>query len=824
MASASSTPAASATGAAVDVAPSAHVKGTAAFCRTCNELGHRTEWCVAHLHPHVILQMDTGKKRRFELIFEALAEEAKQIREKQAAEGSSSTMEWLPGEGLSVVPSVREPSLLFLRTPTPQRFMAFVQTTPLYARHYNSIFLADWNVRTKEQLMQRMIKESERITKEDAERAAANAGSNATAAGSAPAVPPAAPSSVSPYSCVFRLQTHPKTLRADLLALAKDPLRFSPHGCTHILFVVECYNKFFAGITVMAPEFMPHGHLALTPANVSSEEDGVLCRAHYKIEECFVMDAGLRARIRAGSKAVDIGASPGGWSDFLASQGCSVLAIDPGVVRCSSPLVKHVQKLVQEALPELQEFAASPSASTAAAAAASASIPSSGIDLIVCDMNVRPLEAVKLIRVVVSSVPMSPTARLILTAKETLQGRSKLLVVEAVEALGDFWCNFRVLHLLSNGKERTIIADFLPVDSPQERAELEAKVKRAQETRAREWEQHLAANPLTDEQKKQREERKEIKDKKKAEKLTANAAAATAAASSASSSAVAAPAASASSSCSSSVAPPARKGGVGAGLATASWWDHYFDQHVEVVDWYLPNEYALELLLQEIRRVCGIGNEESADGDSAVAAPPCSLGALRILQLGCGNSDITELLFRAGVRHMINIDFSAVCITRMQALALEKGWTDAAAGGSIAFLFQECDARALPFPAGSFDFVFDKGTMDCVVLESELGIEAGKAAVAEAWRVLRPGGVQVCFSLYPPAARAALWISVLSEEDGGESAAEKAELLEILTQTDNPPRSFHTKAWSEVRMIALDHAPLEMPNQPHTYLYIATKR
>ena len=270
---------------------------------------------------------------------------------------------------------------------------------------------------------------------------------------------------------------------------------------------------------------------------------------------------------------------------------------------------------------------------------------------------------------------------------------------------------------------------------------------------------------------------------------------------------------------------------------------------------YLPNEVVMDTLMEEARKQCGIKppgeeddeeEEEAANdaGDAPVAPPTTALtlASLAVLQLGCGNSEITALLWDAGLRAVHNIDFSEECIERMQKLQKEHGWisdeTDATAASPPAsasssaapsfplatgFVFRSMDVRALSYPSSSFRMVFDKGTMDCVVLESADGVASGRAAVREAWRVLQPGGVSVCFSLYPPTKRAPFWIEVLSEDEGGESAAEKAELCEVLA-ADNPPRELHTAAWSSLRMLTLDYSPLELPNQPHTYLYIATKR
>lgn len=145
-------------------------------------------------------------------------------------------------------------------------------------------------------------------------------------------------------------------------------------------------------------------------------------------------------------RAIDIGSSPGGWSNYLSlSQSCHVLSIDPGMVHCTSPLVRHVPKLIQNSLDEIKEFA-------------TADHP---LDLIVCDMNVRPEVAVDLIRLVCNEASISPKAMLVLTVKETMVGRSKKLVQDSQAGLAELFGSFRVYHLLSNGKERTLIGDYL---------------------------------------------------------------------------------------------------------------------------------------------------------------------------------------------------------------------------------------------------------------------------------------------------------------------------------------------------------------------------
>jgi len=325
---------------------------------------------------------------------------------------------------------------------------------------------------------------------------------------------------------------------------------------------------------------------------------------------------------------------------------------------------------------------------------------------------------------------------------------------------------------------------------------------------------------------------------------------------------------------------------VGAGLATSEWWEQYYrQQHDTYWDWYLPNEIVVRTILDEARAQCGGargdaeededdqeagGSDEEQEASSAAssnaaaaAASPAQsassasassadsesrLAHLPCLQLGCGNSEVTADLWEAGLRSMRNVDFSVECIERMRVLQRSKGWrcadqseaeaaaADAAtptSGGVVAApasplpatwpLFEAMDVRSLRYPSSSFSLVFDKGTLDCVVLESADSVASARAMLREVHRVLRPGGASVCFSLYPPPARARFWIDVLAEDEGGESQQEKDELCEVL-QADNPPAIIQTAAWQSIRMVALDCSPLELPNQAHTYLYIAIKR
>jgi SAM-dependent methyltransferase len=332
--------------------------------------------------------------------------------------------------------------------------------------------------------------------------------------------------------------------------------------------------------------------------------------------------------------------------------------------------------------------------------------------------------------------------------------------------------------------------------------------------------------------------------------------------------------------------PSIQRGGVGAGLATSTWWEKYYtQQHDTYWDWYLPNQFVMDVLQKEARLQLHIREpsstaetEEDDEGtsselshfSSAASIPHSTIlpwissdsaaalhrfASLPVLQLGCGSSEVSALLWESGWRSVHNIDFSPACIIHMKELQKQHGWitdpavaqsasaTAAAAAAaassssshtteaiaaivSAGFVFSEADVRDLSrYPNECFSLIFDKGTLDCVSLESEGDPRAaGIQMLREVWRCLRPGGVSICFSLYPPYARALFWAEALPADAGGESAEELMELAEVLS-ADNPPtiiRNLHP--WSELRMHALDLPPLELPSQKHTYLYVAIKR
>jgi len=109
-------------------------------------------------------------------------------------------------------------------------------------------------------------------------------------------------------------------------------------------------------------------------------------------------------------------------------------------------------------------------------------------------------------------------------------------------------------------------------------------------------------------------------------------------------------------------------------------------------------------------------------------AAECLTGARRVLDVGCGEGQISRLASSLGAGTVVGVDPTWAQVVA----AAERG------GGAA---YARCGAASLPFPDGSFDAV-----VACLVFEH---IREVDAAIAEVGRVLEPGGRFAFFLNHP---------------------------------------------------------------------------
>ncbi|CAM9683810.1 unnamed protein product [Hapterophycus canaliculatus] len=103
----------------------------------------------------------------------------------------------------------------------------------------------------------------------------------------------------------------------------------------------------------------------------------------------------------------------------------------------------------------------------------------------------------------------------------------------------------------------------------------------------------------------------------------------------------------------------------------------------------------------------------------------------RVLVLGCGNSEVSPLMWENGWKNIVSIDFCSPVIEAMQKVHSDKAGME----------WKVMDARDMSaFDTGSFDAVIDKGMTDSVMFNDNFATMMAKVSF-EVARVLKPGGV-----------------------------------------------------------------------------------
>jgi hypothetical protein len=156
---------------------------------------------------------------------------------------------------------------------------------------------------------------------------------------------------------IFRIVAAPRTHERWFGEHLPLSIELHPKNFTHVLFIVQHDNELRWGVT--KPELLYE----------RLDEDYVvtnaISRAYYKLAEAAER---IPIPLQREWRAIDIGSSPGGWTQFLAEKVSLVVSIDPAPLRIEIPAnVVSLCKRAEDSVLDLQQHGP--------------------FDIIVCDMN-----------------------------------------------------------------------------------------------------------------------------------------------------------------------------------------------------------------------------------------------------------------------------------------------------------------------------------------------------------------------------------------------------------------------------------------------------
>ncbi|KAF5758781.1 putative endothelin-converting enzyme 1 [Helianthus annuus] len=120
-----------------------------------------------------------------------------------------------------------------------------------------------------------------------------------------------------------------------------------------------------------------------------------------------------------------------------------------------------------------------------------------------------------------------------------------------------------------------------------------------------------------------------------------------------------------------------------------------------------------------------------------------------VLELGCGNSQLSDELYNDGITNITCIDLSSVAVEKMQKRFFSKGYK------GVKVL--EGNMLNLSFADESFDVVIEKGTMDVLFVDSgdpwnprPEAVNNAMAMLQGVHRVLKPNGIFISIAFGQP--------------------------------------------------------------------------
>lgn len=167
-----------------------------------------------------------------------------------------------------------------------------------------------------------------------------------------------------------------------------------------------------------------------------AHEDEQISRAEFKLLEAIEV---FNLALPVQGIALDLGASPGGWTRILRKRGLSVVAVDPGDLAESlrnDPGISYHRQLVQQYLPTCHDR----------------------FDLIVNDMRMDATDSAK--NMIAASEYLTENGLAIMTLKLPSKG-VKNVMNRAIAMLENYYQIIGIRNLFHNRQEATLVMQFL---------------------------------------------------------------------------------------------------------------------------------------------------------------------------------------------------------------------------------------------------------------------------------------------------------------------------------------------------------------------------
>lgn len=232
---------------------------------------------------------------------------------------------------------------------------------------------------------------------------------------------------------VFRVQSFPRAWEHFYAETLPESVQLSPKHFTHVLSVI-----YESDSRTLRYGVCPRSQYYVTDERLTTHEDAI-SRAYYKLIEAL---GRFPITLSADWLSVDVGSSPGGWTQALAQRVRHVYSIDPAPLWIElPPNVTFLLKKVEDCVEYLE--AVGP------------------INLLVCDMLGLMSETLKILTPLYSFIASGGYLILTLKLFRRKEGRLDVAAAKAIEEFNRLAPQFedvQVKWLLTNRHERTLFA------------------------------------------------------------------------------------------------------------------------------------------------------------------------------------------------------------------------------------------------------------------------------------------------------------------------------------------------------------------------------